>query len=555
MSKEKSRVMKNIENPFYEILGIFIIIFSLIVMGSLGQIGESLYVLFKIIFGDLMIIIFIIFFILGIRCIKTSVFINFSNITFYGVILIFIGISCIIHLSIYNGLYLNYNNILTKSLEMYKYYYNHYDKNYIFGGGMIGAFFLQILMFLFGYIGSIIVSIAIIICGIALITNNSIFNFYKKLNGINNAIFLFLKRAFGFFSNIKIPQKEERKINVDISSLRDIKPTINGNISNEIAIEYASNINKVIVNNKLLANLLGVYVGYSSTTIKLETSSSIEKILSLFENYFVIKDSNIYYIEIKNKFKELLTLKKCLIALDDDKYLLPIGINNMKDIFCINLRSSKYYLLSGDIGSGIRSYIKAFIVSVIIKYKNDCHIRIIDTKAQMREYDLYSNYLSYYKNINEAIDILDIICNDIDKRKEIIKYLNCSNYIEASNIDTNNKIDPIFLIINTNIKACGNEFFTKLDYILKFGGALGIHTLIIIRSRDELSDIPLNLANKICFHTKSLDLSVKLIGSALMQNLDLYGDILYQREGYISHGQTPYIGEYDFKNIIKKIVL
>lgn len=547
MPKEKTRMFVEDREPFHEIIGIFIILFSLITLAGVGEIGLYIKIIFKILFGDLMAIIFLIILILGIRSIRCKVVVNVHNISFYGVILIFIGISTIMHLSIYNGLGLNNKNILSKSLDMYKYYYNNYNSNYIFGGGLIGALFLQVSAFLFGFIGSIIFSIAIIISGLALITNNTINGIYKKITLFLKKIIFYIKKFFSLFSKIKITPKTEKKVNAYLSDLRDVKPSINRNIQESIGRDYAYKINRIISTNKMYARLIGIYVGYNSTTIKIE-GKDINKILEIFEKYFIINDNNIYIIEIYNSFKELLTLRKCLSIIEESNYLLPIGMNNMLDLICINIKSYNYTLIAGDLGSGIRSYIRSLVVSIIIKYQEQFHLYVLDLKEHMKEYEIYSKYINYETNLKGSLRVLDEICITIDKRKEIIKYLNLKSFNE------NNELIPLFLILNANIEECGSEFFTKLDYILKFGGSVGIHSVIIVRKRVDLGGITINNANRICFYTSNIDLSIGVIESDLATKLEMYGDIIYNNGTYVSHAQAPFVGDYDFKSIIKKII-
>ncbi len=553
MSKNKNKINRSYETPFYEIFGIFLIIYCVVVLGRLGKIGENIFILSKIIFGELMILIYILLSVVGFKCIIKKAFINLNTTVLYGIFFIFIGIFSINHLSIYNGLLLNSNNIIKKSYELYKYYYNHYDTSLIFGGGIFGALFLQIFMILFGYIGSIIISISLIICGLIFVTNNRIsviWTFFLKIKFIIMKCF---NKIISFFWYFKTERKISKDINISLSILQDVKPTINSSISDNIAREYAFNIKKTIMNKRILAIILGIYVGYSSTTIKIESKDDIKEIFELFDNYFVIKEQKIYYIEVKNKFRELLTIKKCLIELNDEPYLLPIGMNNLSDILCINMKSKKYYLLSGEIKTGIRTYLKSLFASIVIKFHSNFKLYIIDLKNEMKEYNVYQNNIKYINSLLDSISILDELCNLIDRRKEILKYLNVSNYIDAQNINTEYDLKHLFLFVNMNIKKSNNEFITKFDYILKFGAQIGLHIFVVIRNTEELWDIPLNLANKICFHSDDLELSIKMLGSSLMQKLDYYGDIIYQRDTYITHGQTPFISDGDFNQIMKKI--
>ncbi len=461
---------------------------------------------------------------------------------------------------------ISYDNVLNKTFLMYKEYLINYNDDYYFGGGVIGCLLFHLLILAFGKIGCILICICTIFIGLLFINNGKKVSFLTYLNKFNFT----LKKSFGFiskyFSSLE-HMKTNKVINYSINSsiLSDIKQSSNLKLQTEISKGVYNDFLKYIKLHNLMFDNLILEVGYTSHTFCLNIIDSNDLVnkcrlaCHFFEDscFFIIKKDKVYF-EVNNKFKELLTLKKALNQMDKN-YYIPIGVDNFMDFYCINLEDKTSYLIAGDSGSGILNYIKCLISTIFFNFKYNNIITFIDNFGNFKELDLLKNYVNYTMSNNYIDELVSDICTEIERRKEIFNYLQVDNMFSAiDEIMKNHKgvidLTPHFLFINTNIAKLNSNVLSKIDYIIKFGPNVGVYTFVISSIKEEIENIQSSVLSKICFYTKSLDFSLRVTNNNYMCMLQKKGDALYIVKDNIYHMQTPYISNYDYDQIIKKLI-
>ncbi len=569
MAKEKVKIEEQQKNYFYEIIGMTMVVICLIILGGLGKFGSSLNLILKFLFGDFSFAFIIAIMWLGFKSIVKKRLVDTHSVVFQGIIIGSFGLLSLCHLSLYEEIPLSDSTVISGTLKLFKQYYVSYESNYITGGGIIGAVVFQVLIFFFGKTGTIVLSILLIVVGISFVSNASVLSFANKIKQIKNFFVKFFRRIQNYFSKVDYSNKKETKFtptNINLNSLSDIKPSVNTNIQYQISKEQEENLKLFIKQFSLPIIYERFKVGYNSTTFKFtligENNTKVlqSKIFEFFnQQCFFITRGKIMYAEVNNKFKELLTLKRLLTNSYNETYLLPLALNNDLDDLCIDLTTPNYYIISGDISSGVKTYVRSLIVSIILKYSLNFNIAMIDTKSEFRELDLISESIEYTIGSQKALEVLDDLCIEAERRRELFSFLNVDDFKSANDEIENShhkleNLKPYFLFINTSISKHNSEFENKLNYLTKFSSKLGIYIFVCVRKREDLGSITLNNASKICFYTSSLDLSLKLLNSDICCALQKKGDVLYQIDNQIHHGQSPYLSISDYEKILRKIL-
>lgn len=557
MPKNKIRSKAINKNYFLISLGIFLIILCLLIIGRVGSLN-FLFLLLSIIFGDFTILVLLFTLFFCVYCLILNKKIDFHHIYFIGFIFLFIGLSLLAHLGLFDSLAMSKNNVISKTIGLYTRYFKSYQHGYSCGGGIVIALIMQLICLISGKIGVILVATGCIIASICFIIDINILKLFKG-GKITKAPMKILSNIKKYFKGIHYPKSKNEESDVSISILKDTTDSSSFILQEEINKERLIKLKEYINKNHIYCVCNEFNTSYTSSryTLKLanKADSSLKDISDFFNRAcFIIKNDLTATVEIPNQFKKLLTLKEILINSNDNIIPLFTEINNEAIAINTNIGSSLFIL--GDQGSGIKTFIRSMLSAILIKKYKPKNIYFYDL---YNEYQILSNSkINYINNEKSALLSFDTAFNEYERRCEAIKYLGVDNIIDANKkiIDMGNeyeKLEPIFHFIFLNNNILNPEFIQRLSYVIQFGIKVGMIIIVICKDKGILSKINIANSSILCFYINDVATSIKLFGADIACRLQKKGDVLYQSKNKIYHGQAPYISLDDFENVINHI--
>ncbi|MFI3252518.1 MAG: DNA translocase FtsK 4TM domain-containing protein [bacterium] len=562
MSKEKKKISKEEEKIyFYEISATIVILFSLITFSELGFVGTGLKSLMLILFGDYYFVILLYLIGHGIYALIKRRWFNFTSIKFNGFLLFVLSLIALNHIGFYERLGFDESDIFSNTLTTF---YNTI-KNLIqinsYGGGLVGALVLQVLIFLFNPLGTLVILVVLLILSISFMTSFS----YKTFMYYTNFVYKKIRTAFilmyKYFNNISFPTKQIKKaklnVNLNINILDDVDNKANEAIAYKISEEVFSNLAYYLSDLGVYITNKKMYLGYNTTRYVFDCSKIVyerEKINSITQSNTIIYDkNNNLIIEASNKVKRLLTIKQLLLNTDE----IPLGLEIDNSI--ITFEPLKHYnlLLTGSNDSGIKTYLKSFIVSNIFKYRNEFKLVLFDFNQDFIELKYMPNlFQPYCSNSSELLNTLDNVAKELERRIELINQTGYQNYTEHNKLETN-KLEVIYVVINNidNIKSYVDKQEAKLLYFLKFGFRVGIHFIIINRNIGIEKDVLTNVQTKLVFKCNMTAQSYEILNNNNGCLLESKADILISNLNETLRVATPYISNGDYDKVITKYIV
>lgn len=561
MSKSKQLHQENQDTYFKEIISFIIVVLCIIIISKIGILGFYGMLLFKIIFGEWSFLIIIIILISQIYYLIKKKSINFQSIRFQGFIFLYLSISLICHLSIYEELGLTSKNIFSQTLKLYKNYFKSYESSYYVGGGILGLILFQITILILGNIGIILISISLMILGISNLCNHSLIDFIKHILYYGSFLKTFKSKMINILAKLANPNDNRKRIvrkNPTINLLNDVKESPNKILEEHIKDENFKKIKEYLIKNDPTSSINEIYSGHIFSSISFTNVSlnSIKFISKLLNTNLIFKYGNNIYIDYTNHFKDLYTLKQALIKTDIKN--IPIGLMPNQDLIILDENMQNSYLIVGNKGYGIKNLCMCIISSLILIYKENVDIYVFDLKAEYKDHFPINGFIKYKNNISSIQNKVDEIIEEYDKRQEILNYLGCDNYIKCNtHIKEENKniklLEPIYLFLNMPLASLKSDSLNKISFLISQGLKCGIYLFIISRESKDLDMIAINQLDKIIFKTTNLSISLKLTKSDIATTLVSKGEILYIENDHIRHAETPFISTSDFMKIINKI--
>lgn len=556
MPKVKNHIIREKKDYLYLAIDIGVSIFCILLIGRVGLAGKTLALFFSFLVGDFSTIILA--FILG-YCIVYLFFkkkIDFHHISFIGTIFIFIALLLFAHLGLYDALGMKNTNVLSKTLELYKHYLKSYDINYSCGGGILGALFLQISCLLVSKIGSILVGIALFGLGISYFANLKILNIFKG-GHITKASKQMLERTKKYFKNLHYPtitKKPSKKMT--IQSLEDTEEQVNFTLQNEINKEKFMNLKNFVKEHKIYVMIDEFKTSYSASRMILKfahrSEEDMKAILGFFNRQcFFLKKDNEYVLDYSNQFRKLLTLKALLVE-EENRKKIPLAVDIDGSKIYLEPAEGKLLVLTGDPTSGIKTFVRGLILSILIKNIAYSDIYFYDFDHEFPQ--MNKEGFLYVNNEKSAGIALDEAFSEYERRSEVLKYFNCDTIAEA-NVQirkSNSELEPIlpqFHFLCLDLATISSSLYQKIMYAVRFSTRVGIIMIVIARNKNALAKLELNKCDIIAFNMSDVSTSVKLFGTDMACRLQKKGDVLIRKDGVLLHGQTPYVSIADFEKI------
>ncbi len=555
MPKIKNHVIQKKQDYLYVGINIFLIIFCIILIGRIGFLGRLLALFIAFFIGDYSTVVLVVILISSILYLLLKKKIDYHHISFIGLVFIFISFLLFSHLGLYDALSMSNTNIINKTLELYKNYLKNYEISYSCGGGILGAVLLQITCILIGKIGTILLGIALIVIGISYFTNVNLFHkIFKggKILKLPKNLYNDIKK---YFSNVHYPNFNKKTKKFSIQNLEDVEEQVNFILQEEINKDMICKFKEFINDKKIYALINNTYTSYSSSRFVLKFADKKEEEIKAIIGFFnrkclLLKNGNNYMIDYQNQFRKLLTLKSML--LDENDKLIPLAVDVDGTHINLDISSGKLLVLTGDNSSGIKTFIRSMILSLLIKNIKYSEIYFYDFEQEFVQMNKHE--FLYVNNERSASIALDETFNEYERRIEILKYYNCDN-INDLNITlkkTNKDLEliyPQFHFFNIDLNTISQNLLQKIIYAIRFATKVGIIIVIVARDKKTLSKLEMNKSDIIAFYMSDVSTSIQLFGSDIACRLQKKGDVLIRKDKTLYHGQTPYVSISDFDKI------
>lgn len=187
-------------------------------------------------------------------------------------------------------------------------------------------------------------------------------------------------------------------------------------------------------------------------------------------------------------------LSKLLFKKDlNDKLLVPIGIDDKKEKYFVNLNDISLMLIGGETGSGKSVLIDSIIISLLLKNSpDDLRFVFIDPKKiELFEYDGIPHMVDSGFDTDELSHIIDngfdtedwkrkivLIKEMIDKRIELLSGVRVSNIRKYNDI-SNDKLAQVVIVIEEAYDMIHDkEFIELVRCIGSVGVNIGVHLIM-----------------------------------------------------------------------------
>lgn len=559
MPKVKNHIIQNKKDYVYIAISICVIVCCILLIGRVGTAGRILSLFFSFLFGDFSTIILVFAMVYSFCFIVLKKKIDFHHISFIGFILIMLSLFLFAHLGLYNPLGMTNTTVMSKTIELYKHYLKSYQISFSCGGGIIGALLLQITCILVSRVGSILIGIALLLIGISYCAN---IRFLKLFKGgrITKLPKLFWHKGKKYFKNIHYPTFQQKPIKkISINSLEDTESQINFTLQNEINKEKFEDLKRMVRDKKIYCVVDRFYTSFSCSRVVLKMARKEEEEFKQLSNFFnrqcfFLQNENEIYLDYPNQFRKLLTLKS-LLVMDYKNGEIPLAIDVNGDSIAIDVQLGKLLVIFGDLSSGVKTFLRCFVLSLLIKNISFSNLYFYDMHHDFQA--MNCGNFKYINNEKSAAIALDEAFNEYERRSEVLKYFNCDTISEAnaqikkSNLEME-LLYPEFHILAFHLSEISQTLLQKITYAIRFSIRVGITIVLVARNKADLAKIDLNKSDMICFNMNDVATSLKLFGSDMACRLQKKGDVIIRKDSKIYHGQTAYVSTNDFDKIITK---
>lgn len=515
MAKTKyEKISKNIQKKtfYYEIFGIIYLILFIITILKFGFVGDFLWYLFKLFFGDWFFLFLLILFMVGIYYLILHEKFKINSIRIVGIILVVTAMMILSHFPMHNFISEIEGNYIKNTFNVYFDAFKDKNNDFLIGGGIIGSLCFYLLFYLFSDIGTKFLSIIILLIGFIFIGKLTIKESFNKISKIFNYLIRKLKKfliklklRFSSFAN----EYDNKRIKINKSIIENLHFTndeellfVNNKIK-EIQKALLESQIFVKIDSKISSNLIKISL---KSYEKLNFQQIIEIFKKLEKTPFVIKsacnDTEIY-LELDNPFKR-------------NKFLCEL-CNYGKNIYFIKedqeLVLNKHLILIGA-DLYIEQYLNFLIVLCLIK-KN----HLFSNQSLTNNLDQYIEKCS----IDEIIALIDKRINEYNNNK-------ISNYIEFMKIKNEEPKFEYYFIHDLHKEMADSSGFEKIFYCLNMGIHAGIIFIVINDSMPFIDNKILSLCSYKIYFKNNFYYVDNLHMNLLNPDIECYFEYLTKHE-------------------------
>ena len=255
--------------------------------------------------------------------------------------------------------------------------------------------------------------------------------------------------------------------------------------------------------------------------------------------------------------KKYYNLSKLIYQRDfNNKLVFPIGIDNEKEKYYIDLEDKSGLLIAGETGSGKSIFLNSIIVSLLLKNTPE-ELQFIFIDPRNVELSLYNGIPHMLSDVisdkDKSITALKNIISMMEERVELF-VANGAKNIQMYNESNEKKLPQVLVVIDEGIDVLDDDETKDLiNEILCNGYKLGIHLMLATNShfKSNFDMKTIKAFNYIVtFDLVSEEQAnyIKIDGSNL---LSVYGEALVKRQNNeVIDIQAPYVSDNDIKEVV-----
>ncbi len=262
-------------------------------------------------------------------------------------------------------------------------------------------------------------------------------------------------------------------------------------------------------------------------------------------------------------------LSKLLFKKDlNDKLLVPIGIDDKKEKYFVNLNDISLMLIGGETGSGKSVLIDSIIISLLLKNSpDDLRFVFIDPKKiELFEYDGIPHMVDNGFDTDELSHIIDngfdtedwkrkivLIKEMIDKRIELLSGVRVSNIRKYNDI-SNDKLAQVVIVIEEAYDMIHDkEFIELVRCIGSVGVNIGVHLIMSTNMcvKSEFDKELFSLFGYVLTFDLSNSEQSRYMNLKGAEFLKVCGEAMIKVRGKgVVRIQAPYISDKEIKNVV-----
>ncbi len=262
-------------------------------------------------------------------------------------------------------------------------------------------------------------------------------------------------------------------------------------------------------------------------------------------------------IVVPNKSRNIVSMRSMIDSCKFQNVLmeLPIALGKTitNEVFMVDLAKTPHLLIAGAAGQGKSVSINAMIASLLYK-KHPVEMKLVlmdPCGLELGSYSLIENHflLSFSKgqtiisNSNQAVDALNSLSKEMEKRYELLSKAKSHNIKEYNSSFVNFELSPtdghkylpyIVVVIDefgNFIEERGSDFEQPLTRLAQFADIVGIHLIIstkIVNSEIITRTIKNKFPTRIAFRVPERSFSQVILDSNGAEELLGNGDMLFR---------------------------
>lgn len=250
---------------------------------------------------------------------------------------------------------------------------------------------------------------------------------------------------------------------------------------------------------------------------------------------------------------------------EKSKTVIPIGQDTDGNNLYADIAKMPHMLVAGTTGSGKSVFLNCIITSLLMKNTpDDIQLFLIDPK--MVEFSKFQSlrYVHCVYEANEAVDLLNGLCREMDRRYDFLARHSCKDIDTFNNKYPNNKMPKLVLIVDELADLIKSDYGKGVEKnmvrIAQKARAAGIHMILATQrpTKDVVTGlIKANIPCRVALSVTSKVDSMVILDRVGAENLLGNGDMLFldgKNNKIARRLQGGYIEDAEINNVIVPLV-